>query len=234
MLKEDTAAAAKGRVHASAAPALITLPNAGGVIEAVTALTRELVVASSLRGLLSAALRAVARLVPTQHASVFVTGEDDGSMVRAAQPHDELGKAIQGELDVTRIHDARVGIVGRVIAMSEPARVQDTAADPDFDRTVDCAPGYVIRSALCAPVCGTQGKVLAAVLLCNKTADTARKPQAASQPPSQPPGAQAAESDERAGSSEEFTELDQSALIMFATLLAPALERQLLKDGFEG
>ena len=62
----------------------------------------------------------------------------------------------------------RLGLVVRVLRLNEPTCVPDTADDPDFDRTVDCAPGYVIKSALCAPVCGSHGRVLAAVLLCNK------------------------------------------------------------------
>ena len=129
-------------------------------------------------------------------------------MVRAAQPHDELGKAILSELEVTRIGDAKHGIVGRVLSSNTLAMVQDVRNDPDFDKAVDSAPGYVVSSLLCAPVSGsTPGRVLAAVLICNK-----------GKMDDEPP---------------EFNQLDADALTLLATLLGPCLERQLLREGFE-
>lgn len=208
-----------------AAPPLTTLPNALGVIEAITAITRELSTAYTLRALLTAALQGASRLVPAQHAAIFVTGEDDGSMVRVAQPHDELGKAILTELDVTRIADAKLGIVGRVLAKNEPTSVAEVSRDPDFNRTVDCAPGYVVNSCAVAPICGSGGRVLAAVFLCNKVGGPPPKAGAAAS--AQSPMTTAAEFHKP-----EFDALDMSALVMFSQLVAPPLERQLLREGF--
>ena len=149
-------------------------------------------------------------------------------MVRVAQPHDELGKAIQTELDVVRIPDARLGIVGRVITTKEPAIVQDTTREPDFNRTVDCAPGYVLTSCLCAPVHGAGGRVLAAVLLCNK-----QPPTSSGGGPAAPSAGATPAADEKPQQA-EFTALDVSAAVMLTSLLAPPLERQLMRDGFAG
>ena len=128
-------------------------------------------------------------------------GEDDGGMVRTAQPHDELGKAIYAELDIARVGSG--GLVGRAMAQKELEVVANASADPAFDRTIDSAPGYVVRTCLCAPVVGSEGRVLAAVQLCNRTPDGA-----------------------------EFTEADEQAVGLFTQLLAPCLERQLMRDGF--
>ena len=183
------------------APPLSSLANAGAAIDAVFAISRELAMATSLRALLLAALRSCARLVPTQHSSIFMLGEDDGSMVRTAQPHDELGKAIHAELDVTRVGPG--GLIGRAVTRKKAEIVPNAAVDPDFDRTIDSAPGYVVRSCLCAPIEGSEGRVLAAVQLCNRTP---------------------MESD--------FTEADSHVVTLFTQLLAPCLERQLMRDGF--
>ena len=131
-------------------------------------------------------------------------GEEDGSMVRVAQPHDELGNAMQAELDVTRIDGTRLGIAGRVLRTSAASRVDDTSRDRDFDRTVDCAPGYVITSCLSAPVVGSQRRVLGAVQLCNRQ--------------------------ENGGRGTAFSDVDTRLLAMFTTLLSAHLERQLVLD----
>ena len=189
-------------------------------------ITRELSVAHTLRQLLAAALKGASRIVPAQHAAIFLTGEDDGSVIRVAQPHDELGKAIPTELDVTRIADAKAGIVGRAISRNEPTSVADVHKDPDFDRTVDCAPGYVLNSCAVAPICGSGGKVLAAVFMCNKMGGPPEKG-----PPKPPPGSTPMmTADEMV--KPVFEPLDMSALLMFAQLVAAPLEKQLLKDGF--
>ena len=204
----DATDRAKDSAHGNG-PTLVALPNSGPPIQLITAIMSEMGSSASLRMLLSAALKAASRLVPAQKVSIYVAGiEDDGSMVRAAQPHDELGKAILSELEVTRIGDAKHGIVGRVLSSNTLAMVQDVRNDPDFDKAVDSAPGYVVSSLLCAPVSGsTPGRVLAAVLICNK-----------GKMDDEPP---------------EFNQLDADALTLLATLLGPCLERQLLREGFE-
>ena len=206
-------AKAAPRRRPSNAPPLTTLPNAATSIEAITTIAKEVSRAATLRALLTAVLRGASNLVPTQHASVFVAGEDDGSMVRAAQPHDELGKAMPTELDVTRIPDARAGIVGRVLMKNEIAMVAHAPSERDFDRVVDSAPGYVINSVLCAPVVGASGRVLAAILLCNKVDPKEQKAAGGHATP------------------EEFSPLDESALVLLTSMFAPALERHLEGNG---
>jgi len=205
-------------------PMLSPLPNSSSVVvDWVATIARDLNGAQSSRLLLCAALRAAARLAPTQHVSIFLTGEDDGSMIRAAQPHDELGRAMAHQLDVMRVESVRTGIVGRVLATNQAACVQDTAADPDFDASVDCAPGYVVRSCLCAPVVGSHGRVLAAVQLINREADGATHGR-----PRQPMATPTA-----ADHALRFTDADANALAMFTAMLGAPLQRQLILEGFE-
>ena len=133
---------------------------------------QELGAAVSLRALLAVAVRSCKRLVPVQSASFFLTGEDDGSMLRVGIVQDEHGHAVQGELAVTRIRDVRLGLVGHTLSSNAPTIVQDTSADANFDASIDCAPGYVVRSVLCAPIPGSHGRLLGALQLCNRLTST--------------------------------------------------------------
>ena len=72
-------------------------------------------------------------------------------------------------------------------------------------------PTDVLNSLLCAPVSGSHGKVLAALLLCNKHPSRPSEPGLEERP--------------------EFNALDMSALVMFAQLVAPPLERHLESQG---
>jgi hypothetical protein len=114
-LSEATTAAAApaGKAPAAGPPraAQQELSNSS-LLDAFFVITQELSGAHNLRVLLGSALRSCKRLVPVQSASCFLTGEDDGSMLRVALVQDEHGKDVAGELSVVRIRDVRSGLDG--------------------------------------------------------------------------------------------------------------------------
>ena len=71
----------------------------------------------------------------------------------------------------------------------------------------------MINSVLCAPVVGASGRVLAAILLCNKVDPKEQKAAGGHATP------------------EEFSPLDESALVLLTSMFAPALERHLEGNG---
>ena len=169
--------------------------------------------AHNLRVLLGSALRSCKRLVPVQSASCFLTGEDDGSMLRVALVQDEHGKDVAGELSVVRIRDVRSGLAGNSLATKQTTIVQDTAADANFDPSVDCAPGYMVRSVLSTPLVGSQGRLLGVLQLCNRITAVGT--------------AKTMHPDPR-----EFGNDDEIAAVVFARMLAAPLERLLAIEGF--
>jgi len=177
----------------------------GGLLEVVFSITQELSSAHAMRSLLSTALHSVTKLVAAQYASIFLTGEDDGSMLRVGLVQDELGKAgLTADLEVAKIIDVRLGIVGGVVTTGQAANIIDTASASAFDPSVDCAPGYVVRSVLCTPIVGSHHQVMGAVELCNRLPNGGK-----------------------------FGPKDESALAVFTALLAAPLERARVLAGFE-
>ena len=87
--------------------------------------------------------------------------------------------------------------------------MQDTSADANFDASIDCAPGYVVRSVLCAPIPGSHGRLLGALQLCNRLTSTG-------------PG----------GKDRAFASEDERAAVVFSRMLAAPLERMLVVQGF--
>ena len=216
-LSEATTAAAApaGKAPAAGPPraAQQELSNSS-LLDAFFVITQELSGAHNLRVLLGSALRSCKRLVPVQSASCFLTGEDDGSMLRVALVQDEHGKDVAGELSVVRIRDVRSGLAGNSLTTKQTTVVQDTAVDANFDPSVDCAPGYMVRSVLTTPVVGSQGRLLGVLQLCNRitAVGTAKIMQ-----PDHP---------------REFGNDDESAAVVFARMLAAPLERLLAIEGF--
>ena len=209
------AAAPAGKAPAAGPPraAQQELSNSS-LLDAFFVITQELSGAHNLRVLLGSALRSCKRLVPVQSASCFLTGEDDGSMLRVALVQDEHGKDVAGELSVVRIRDVRSGLAGNSLTTKQTTVVQDTATDANFDPSVDCAPGYMVRSVLTTPVVGSQGRLLGVLQLCNRitAVGTAKTMQ-----PDHP---------------REFGNDDESAAVVFARMLAAPLERLLAIEGF--
>ena len=207
-------AAAAGRAPAAGPPraAQQELSNSS-LLDAFFVITQELSGAHNLRVLLGSALRSCKRLVPVQSASCFLTGEDDGSMLRVALVQDEHGKDVAGELSVVRIRDVRSGLAGNSLATKQTTIVQDTAADANFDPSVDCAPGYMVRSVLSTPLVGSQGRLLGVLQLCNRITAVGT--------------AKTMHPDPR-----EFGNDDEIAAVVFARMLAAPLERLLAIEGF--
>ena len=85
------------------------------------------------------------------------------------------------------------------------------ALDGPLDAALDRAPGYVVSGVLCAPVAGAQGRVLGAVMLCNRL--NAEKSSANCMPA-------------------EFSAVDERSLSLFTSMLGPVLERALREDYF--
>ena len=212
-------AAAAADLSAAPAPAAIsaltvpppTLEADSSLLELVVTTSSELGAAHNLRGLLFTALRQITRLVPTNHASIFITGEDDGSMLRVSLVQNEMGQAVPGELAVARVADVRIGIVGNVLARNKLMRVVDTSAEETFDPATDCAPGYVVRAVLCAPIEGSFARVRGAVQLCNGVGHAATAVNAAAR---------------------TFSNVDERAIAVFVRILASPLERLLAVEGF--
>ena len=108
------------------------------------------------------------------------------------------------------VDDATAGVAGAAIAGGVAVRVDDAAADESFDPAVDYAAGYVVQSLICAPVVDGGGRAIGAVELLNRLR---------------------VEEDE-----EEVTPFDANdatALGLFAAIVGPCLERQLMADRHE-
>ena len=144
-------------------------------------------------------METIETLVTVEDTAIFMTGEDDGSMLRVSLSHNEFNDA---KLVINRVADVDRGVVGSVLTGEEAICINDTTKDRRFDPSVDGAPGSVVRAVLCEPIMGARG-VLGAIELCNPE------------------------------SSDTFTTMHRSTLGLVSSLLAPALERRLLLDGFE-
>ena len=163
------------------------------------------------RELLCAALHAAARLVRTQQATIYLAGEDDGSLLIISSPQDELGNRLQTELEVIRLPRIGPGVAGAVLLSGHSATVPHASQDKRFDPEVDRAPGYVVDNLLCAPVSSALGKPIAAVQLANKVSERWQ------------PGKHDAHVEPRA-----FDPSDERTLALFCAMLGPVLERQQL------
>eukprot|EP00908_Phaeocystis_cordata_P004418 Transcript_14800.p2 GENE.Transcript_14800~~Transcript_14800.p2 ORF type:complete len:321 (+),score=163.28 Transcript_14800:865-1827(+) len=209
------AAAAPPRERRSPVPhgssgTLATTATAPSALDAVLAISRDLGAAPSLRALLCTALRAADSLVRTQQATVYLTGEDDGSLLVVCTPQDEMGCKARGELDVLRLQGVGSGVAAHVLATGTPAKVETADTDKRFNAKIDRAPGYVVHSLICAPVLSAAGKPIAAVTLVNKVSERWQPGQRAEPRP--------------------FDADDERCLALLCSLLGPALERQHIKD----
>ena len=105
------------------------------------AISRDLSAAPTLRALLCAALRAAAALVRAQQAVVYLTGEDDGSVLIVHLPQDELGTRDKSELEVLRLprysRSTGSGVAGHVLLSGAAARVDSAQDDSRFSAEVD-------------------------------------------------------------------------------------------------
>ena len=102
---------------------LVAATSPEGALDAVLAISRDLSAAPTLRGLLCAALRAAAALVRAQQAVVYLTGEDDGSLLVVLLPQDELGTRDESELEVLRLPRVGPGVAGHVLLSGVTVRV---------------------------------------------------------------------------------------------------------------
>ena len=106
-------------------------------LDAVLAISRDLSAAPTLRALLCATLRAAATLARAQQAVIYLTGEDDGSMLIVLFPQDELGTRDRSELEVLRLPYVGPGVAGHVLRSGAAARVDSAQEDSRFSAEVD-------------------------------------------------------------------------------------------------
>ena len=120
---------------------LASATSPGKALDAVLAISRDLSAAPTLRALLCAALRAAAALVRAQQAVVYLTGEDDGSVLIVHLPQDELGTRDKSELEVLRLprysRSTGPGVAGHVLLSGAAARVDSAQDDSRFSAEVD-------------------------------------------------------------------------------------------------
>ena len=182
-------------------------------LDAVLAISRDLSAAPTLRALLCAALRAAAELVRAQQAVIYLTGEDDGSVLIVHFPQDELGTRDKSGLEVLRLprnsRSTGPGVAGHVLLSGAAARVDSAQDDNRFSAEVDRAPGYIVESLICAPVLSAPGKPIGAVTLANKLSSRPGPTESTPRP---------------------FDANDERCLALLCSLLGPALERQMLRD----
>ena len=198
---------------------LRSLTNVPAVLSTVIEISTELGSAKTLRELLGTALHAANRLTSAEHASIFLIGEDDGTMLNVAFARDELGRLVESELELHRFPEVGPGVASHVRTSGETLVVPFTAEEPRFDPTIDRAPGYLVTSILCTPVRGANGYSIGALQLCNKVSDHRQQGNEAS--------GHLLTDDTTACA---FDAADERVVGMLCSILGPALERQLLFD----
>ena len=101
------------------------------------------------------------RLLDCDRASIFIWDKEQHELVACP--------ALGVEGNSLRIPD-NTGVVGEVIHSGVSLRVDDAYNDPRFSRKVDSTSGYKTRNLLCAPLHGTNKKLLGAFEVINKNA----------------------------------------------------------------
>ncbi len=99
------------------------------------------------------------RLLDCDRASIFIWDKEQHELVACP--------ALGVEGNSLRIPD-NTGVVGEVIHSGVSLRVDDAYNDPRFSRKVDSTSGYKTRNLLCAPLHGTDRKLLGAFEVINK------------------------------------------------------------------
>ena len=143
----------------------------GDLLEEVTAEAQRFVDAAALandeafRGMLDQALLActykIGLLCRAERASLFLVDRARGELwLRVAQ--EEAGRPVEVRMPIG------VGIAGRAVRSGEAQCVADAYADPDFNREIDRATGFVTRSVLAVPLRDAQGDVFAVAQLLNR------------------------------------------------------------------
>ena len=96
-----------------------------------------------------------------ERASLYLVDRARGELwLRVAQ--EEGGRPVDVRMPLT------AGIAGRVARSGVAERVADAYADPDFNREVDRATGFVTRSILTVPLLDGDGAVFAVAQLLNR------------------------------------------------------------------
>jgi adenylate cyclase len=100
-------------------------------------------------------------LCRAERASLYLVDRArDELWLRVAQ--EEAGRPVEVRMPLSR------GIAGRVARSGVAERIADAYADPDFNREVDRATGFVTRSILTIPLLGADGGVYAVAQLLNR------------------------------------------------------------------
>jgi len=103
----------------------------------------------------------IGRLCRAQRASLYLVDRERGEMwLRVAQ--EEGGRPVDVRMPLG------VGIAGRVARSGVAECIADAYADPDFNREVDRATGFVTRSVLTLPLHEVDGEVFAVAQLLNR------------------------------------------------------------------
>ena len=113
--------------------------------------------------LLELIAREATRLLDCDRASIFIWDKEH---------HEVVGRPALGvEGNSLRIPD-NTGVVGEVIHSGKTLRVDDAYHDARFSKKVDSASGYKTRNLLCAPLYGSDKKLLGAFEVINKNTGT--------------------------------------------------------------
>jgi len=143
----------------------------GNLLDDVTGQAQRFVESVSLAGseafrsMLDQALFAftykIGLLCRAERASLYLVDHARGELwLRVAQ--EEGGRPVDVRMPIGR------GIAGRVARSGVAERVADAYADPDFNREVDRATGFVTRSILTVPLLDGDGAVFAVAQLLNR------------------------------------------------------------------
>jgi putative ABC transport system ATP-binding protein len=119
----------------------------------------------AFRGMLDQALFAftykIGLLCRAERASLYLVDRERGELwLRVAQ--EEGGRPVDVRMPIG------TGIAGRVARSGVAERIADAYADPDFNREVDRATGFVTRSILTLPLVDADGAVFAVAQLLNR------------------------------------------------------------------
>ena len=101
--------------------------------------------------------------------TVRETDADRGTLFLNDPATGELySRVLQGErwIEIRFLNNA--GIAGRVFTTHEPLIINDTYADPRFNRDIDEQTGYSTKNIVCAPVTTARGDVIGVAQVLNK------------------------------------------------------------------
>ncbi len=128
-------------------------------LDALLAISRQMVEMRETAPLLEHIAEQAARLLRCERASIFLWDQFRHELVARpalGMPHGEL-----------RLPD-NVGVVGRVVETGEVYKADEVQADRTWDPKVDSATGFRTRSLLCVPLTDAQGNRLGALEVLNK------------------------------------------------------------------